>query len=70
LPRRLDWEILYNLKRRWGTSLKALVYRAHSVGVFRDTTYKRAMIRNLATSALANPLRSSSRPFVYARRRE
>lgn len=44
LPRRLDWESLYNLKRRWGTSLKALVYRAHSVGVFRDTTYKRAMM--------------------------
>ncbi|MBW3361523.1 MULTISPECIES: XRE family transcriptional regulator [Streptomyces] len=44
LPRRLDWETLYSLKRRWGTSLKALVYRAHSIGVFRDTTYKRAMM--------------------------
>lgn len=44
LPRRLDWEKLYSLKRRWGTSLKALAYRAHSIGVFRDTTYKRAMM--------------------------
>ncbi|BFO21447.1 XRE family transcriptional regulator [Streptomyces sp. KM77-8] len=44
LPRRLDWETLYSLKRRWGTSLKALVYRAHSIGIFRDTTYKRAMM--------------------------
>ncbi|WP_435178933.1 helix-turn-helix domain-containing protein [Actinacidiphila sp. bgisy145] len=44
LPRRLDWEKLYALKRRWGTSLKAIVYRAHAVGVFRETTYKRAMM--------------------------
>lgn len=44
LPHRLDWEKLYALKRRWGTSLKALVYRAHTLGVFRETTYKRAMM--------------------------
>ncbi|MFC8239343.1 XRE family transcriptional regulator [Streptomyces chartreusis] len=44
LPQRLDWEALYGLKRRWGTSLKALVYRAHALGAFRDTTYKRAMM--------------------------
>lgn len=43
LPHRLDWEALYDLKRRWGTSLKALVYRAQALGVFRETTYKRAM---------------------------
>ncbi|UBU13996.1 helix-turn-helix domain-containing protein [Nonomuraea gerenzanensis] len=43
-PRTLDWEHLAILKRRWGISLKALVYRAHSLGIFRDTTYRRAMI--------------------------
>jgi hypothetical protein len=42
LPQRLDWEVLYALKRRWGTSLKAIVYRAHALGAFRDATYKRA----------------------------
>lgn len=30
LPRRLDWERLHVAKRRWGTSLRALVYRAHT----------------------------------------
>ncbi|MFJ7057920.1 helix-turn-helix domain-containing protein [Streptomyces microflavus] len=44
LPQRLDWEMLYGLKRRWGTSLKAIVYRAHALGAFRDATYKRAMM--------------------------
>ncbi|QFR02731.1 ImmA/IrrE family metallo-endopeptidase [Streptomyces phaeolivaceus] len=44
LPQRLDWEELYALKRRWGTSLKALVYRAHAFGAFRETTHKRAMM--------------------------
>ncbi|AVZ74406.1 hypothetical protein SLUN_21810 [Streptomyces lunaelactis] len=44
LPKRLDWEALYALKRRWGTSLKSLVYRAHALGVFRESTYKRAMM--------------------------
>ena len=47
LPQRLDWEVLYALKRRWGTSLKAIVYRAHALGAFRDATYKRAMTRQL-----------------------
>ncbi|MFI9743330.1 ImmA/IrrE family metallo-endopeptidase [Streptomyces sp. NPDC052494] len=44
LPQRLDWEALYALKQRWGTSLKAIVYRAHALGAFRDATYKRAMM--------------------------
>ncbi|MGW4217368.1 helix-turn-helix domain-containing protein [Streptomyces bacillaris] len=44
LPQRLDWEALYVLKRRWGTSLKSIVYRAHALGVFRESTYKRAMM--------------------------
>ncbi|MBO3752351.1 ImmA/IrrE family metallo-endopeptidase [Streptosporangiaceae bacterium NEAU-GS5] len=44
LPRKLDWEHLGVLKRRWGISIKALAYRAHSLGVFRDPVYRRAMI--------------------------
>jgi Zn-dependent peptidase ImmA (M78 family) len=43
LPGRLDLERLHELKRRWGMSLKALVYRGHAMGIYRDHTYRRGM---------------------------
>ncbi|MFI6783756.1 XRE family transcriptional regulator [Micromonospora sp. NPDC050276] len=43
LPTRLDFDRLHELKRRWGISLKALVYRGHDLGVYRDHTYRRGM---------------------------
>ncbi|GAA4257028.1 XRE family transcriptional regulator [Dactylosporangium darangshiense] len=43
LPARLDFDRLHELKRRWGMSLKALVYRGHAMGVYRDHTYRRGM---------------------------
>jgi len=54
LPRRVDWEGLHAAKRRWGTSLKALVYRAHSLGVMPDGPYRRAM-RELASMGYPEP---------------
>lgn len=42
LPRRVDWERLHAAKRRWGTSLKSLVYRAHTLGLMTDASYQRA----------------------------
>lgn len=45
LPRRLDWDRFYALKRRWGVSLQALVYRAHHLGVLNPTAYRRGMQR-------------------------
>lgn len=44
LPRRLDWDHLFTAKRRWGASLKALVYRAHKLGVFGDFAYRTGMV--------------------------
>ena len=44
LPGRLDFDRLHALKRRWGMSLKALVYRGHAMGVYRDHTYRRGMM--------------------------
>jgi Zn-dependent peptidase ImmA (M78 family)/transcriptional regulator with XRE-family HTH domain len=44
LPRRLDWECLHQVKRRWGVSLKALVYRAHKLGVIGESGYRTGMI--------------------------
>jgi Zn-dependent peptidase ImmA (M78 family)/transcriptional regulator with XRE-family HTH domain len=43
LPVRLDFDRLHELKRRWGISLKALVYRAHGLGIYREHTYRRGM---------------------------
>jgi Zn-dependent peptidase ImmA (M78 family)/transcriptional regulator with XRE-family HTH domain len=44
LPRRLDWDRLFLAKRRWGVSLKALVYRAHKLGIFGQSAYRAGMV--------------------------
>lgn len=43
LPGRLDFDVLHGLKRRWGISLKALIYRGHAMGVYREHAYRRGM---------------------------
>ena len=43
LPRDLDWNRYFELKRRWGMSMAALVRRAKDLGVIDDATYTRAM---------------------------
>jgi Zn-dependent peptidase ImmA (M78 family)/transcriptional regulator with XRE-family HTH domain len=45
LPRRLDWPTFHRAKRRWGVSLKALVYRAHSLKLLNDSAYRRANVQ-------------------------
>jgi Zn-dependent peptidase ImmA (M78 family)/DNA-binding XRE family transcriptional regulator len=42
LPTRIDWQVFHALKRHWGVSLKALVYRAHTLGRLSDLSYRRA----------------------------
>jgi Zn-dependent peptidase ImmA (M78 family)/transcriptional regulator with XRE-family HTH domain len=42
LPSRVDWERFHALKRHWGVSLRALVYRAHTLGRLSDVSYRRA----------------------------
>ncbi|KQY58847.1 XRE family transcriptional regulator [Aeromicrobium sp. Root495] len=42
LPRRIDWPHLHELKRHWGVSLRALVYRSKALGVLSDASYRRA----------------------------
>ncbi len=48
-PRRLDWDHLYELKRRWGVSASALVRRGYDLGIFSEATYRRAFM-NLSKS--------------------
>lgn len=45
LPRRLDWQAFHSAKRRWGVSLKALLYRARSLGLITDGAYRRGNIQ-------------------------
>jgi Zn-dependent peptidase ImmA (M78 family) len=52
LPRALDWDTLHVAKRRWGVSLRALVYRAHTLGLWSDSAYRRA---NIALSSWGTP---------------
>ena len=42
LPRRINWPAFHELKRHWGVSLRALVYRAHSLGRLSEASYRRA----------------------------
>ena len=43
LPRRADWAALLELKRTWGISIQALLYRARSLGVMHDHVYRRSV---------------------------
>ena len=54
LPTRVDWERFHALKRHWGVSLKALVYRAHKLGRLSDLSYRRAN-RQLKTWGYPEP---------------
>lgn len=42
LPRRIDWPAFHELKKHWGVSLRALVYRAHHLGRLSEASYRRA----------------------------
>jgi len=54
LPRRIDWPVLHDLKRHWGVSLRALVYRANRLGRLSDASYRRAN-QKLAQWGLPEP---------------
>lgn len=44
LPRRFSLAAYLDLKRVWGVSVAALLYRGRSLGVITDTAYRRAVI--------------------------
>jgi Zn-dependent peptidase ImmA (M78 family) len=54
LPTRVDWLRLHDLKRRWGISLTALVYRGHALGALSDRAYQSAL-RQLAAWGYPEP---------------
>lgn len=42
LPRKVDWDVLLQAKKKWGISLAAQVYRAHAIGLWSEHAYRRA----------------------------
>ncbi|MCO6005475.1 ImmA/IrrE family metallo-endopeptidase [Actinoallomurus purpureus] len=43
LPSTADWAHLAELKSTWGVSMAALLYRARSLGIMKESTYRNAM---------------------------
>jgi Zn-dependent peptidase ImmA (M78 family)/transcriptional regulator with XRE-family HTH domain len=43
LPGTADWERLATLKETWGVSMAALLYRARTLGIMKETAYRNAM---------------------------
>lgn len=59
LPRRVNWETLLRAKRKWGISLRALIYRSHTLGLITDSAFRRA---NIQLSKWGNPERGPIGP--------
>jgi Zn-dependent peptidase ImmA (M78 family)/DNA-binding XRE family transcriptional regulator len=43
LPSKLDWPTFLRLKQTWGVSIAALLYRARTLGIISEPTYRRAI---------------------------
>lgn len=71
LPSRVDWQTLHDLKKHWGVSLRALVYRGHRLGRLSDASYRRAN-RQLAAWGLPEPgsLGPAESPQLLGRARQ
>ncbi len=41
---RLDWELIYDLKKRWKLSVRAIIYRAHYFGLITAQQYRSANV--------------------------
>lgn len=44
IGKRLDWKLIYNLKVRWGMSARAIIYRAHFLGLITAQQYRTANV--------------------------
>src|SRR5262245_5259458 len=71
LPERLDWDELFWLKPRWGVSLRALLLRAHHLGIVGDADNRRGMeqLRVWGYPEPA-PLRSAEAPTLLGLARD
>jgi Zn-dependent peptidase ImmA (M78 family)/transcriptional regulator with XRE-family HTH domain len=44
-PRRLSWEHIWELKKRWKVSAAAIIKRTYDLGIFSEATYRRAFVQ-------------------------
>lgn len=44
-PRRLNWEHIWELKRRWKVSGAAIIRRSYDLGLLSEATYRRAFVQ-------------------------
>lgn len=56
IGRRLNWETIYRVKIRWGVSAKALIYRAHFLGMMDALQYRTANVHLNKTGQSQNEL--------------
>jgi Zn-dependent peptidase ImmA (M78 family)/transcriptional regulator with XRE-family HTH domain len=69
LSPRVDWQRLAQLKRFWGVSMAALLYRSRDLGVLSPTAYQRAVAKMSALgwrNAEPAPLARSESPVLLA----
>ncbi len=70
LPERLSWPQYFELKRRWGVSIAALVRRSRDLEVISDHAYQRAMVQMSARGWRTNepiPLDVTEEPTLLPR---
>jgi len=70
LPSRADWRALAELRERWGASMGALLYRARTLGVLRETAYRnatRAMAARGWRRREPGPVRAPEQPSLLPR---
>lgn len=54
-PRRLNWGLIWELKRRWGVSARAILYRARHLGLLSEASYRRGFVHLNKTCGRSEP---------------
>lgn len=70
LPQRIDWNTYVILKRSWGVSIAALLYRSRDLGIISPAVYQRAVTRMSALGWRTNepaPLFEAEAPVLLAK---
>jgi Zn-dependent peptidase ImmA (M78 family)/DNA-binding XRE family transcriptional regulator len=67
-PPRFSLPILKDLKMRWKVSLRALIYRAHALGLYSEATYRRANSKISLEFGVNEPLEPSEEHSVLIKK--
>lgn len=70
LPERIDWNAYVHLKRSWGVSIAALLYRSRDLGIISPPVYQRAVTKMSGLGWRTNepaPLFEAEAPVLLAK---